>query len=179
MEITERLKEIILAETNVNIEAVTRERNTIELRALYYNLIKHFEPKITLSNIAESVNKNHATVINGLNNYDIYERFNNDLRDLRKLIIKQMESEKIQATTDRNILKLAIEQKDIKILQLELELELIKTELKTFKKTEYKAVKNIVNLLNEIKGTEHQQVMILRLEAIYDMNMKVIKQKGL
>jgi len=177
MEITERLKEIILAETNVNIEAVTRERNTIELRALYYNLIKHFEPKITLSNIAESVNKNHATVINGLNNYDIYERFNNDLRDLRKLIIKQMESEKIQATTDRNILKLAIEQKDIKILQLELELEIVKNKLSSFTKSEYNIINKLNELLIDIKDTELHDVMIIRLQAMYDMNIKVMKQK--
>jgi len=87
MEITERIKEIILKETDIDVSKNSRKHNIIEARALYFYLIKHFKPKMTLQEIADSVNKNHATVIHSLNNYTMYEKFNNDLRSLRNIII--------------------------------------------------------------------------------------------
>jgi len=177
MEITERLKEIILAETNIDITQETRKRNIIELRALYYTLIKHFKSKLTLTDIAESVNKNHATVLHGLKNYDMYQQYNDELRELKRVIIKQMQEENIEQTKDNKVLKLAIKQKDIQISQLELELELVKQKLDTFVKSEYDVINKLKELLDETKGTELHRTMIIRLEAMHDMNVKVMNQK--
>lgn len=176
MEITERLKEIILKETNIDITEQTRKRNIIELRALYYTLIKHFKPKLTLMEISESVDKNHATVIHGLNNYDMYEQYNDELRELKKLIITQMETENIEEKKDNKVLKLAIKQKDIKISQLEVELEIIKNKLDTFVKSEYEIVNKLNKLLNDTKETELHNTIQIRLEAMHGMNVKVMNQ---
>jgi chromosomal replication initiation ATPase DnaA len=98
MEITERLKEIILKETDIDVSKNSRKHNIIEARALYFYLVKHFKPKMTLQEIAESVNKNHATVIHSLNNYEMYEKFNRDLRSLRNIIVNQMDEENVLNT---------------------------------------------------------------------------------
>lgn len=177
MEITERLKAIILEETNIDITEQTRKRNIIELRALYYTLIKHFEPKLTLTDIAESVNKNHATVIHSLNNYKYYEMYNNDLKQLKKQIVKQMEEENILESEDKNALRFSIKEKNIEISKLELEIEIIKNKLSTFVKSEYDVINKLNKLLNDTKETELHNTMKIRLEAMHDMNVKVIKQK--
>ena len=177
MEITERLKEIILKETDIDVSKNSRKHNIIEARALYFYLVKHFKPKMTLQEIAESVNKNHATVIHSLNNYEMYEKFNRDLRSLRNIIVNQMDEENILNTENINELRLEIKKKNLRVSELEIQLEESNLRLNKLEKAayEYKIINNLNNLLNKTKDTEHHNVMILRLEAIYDMNMKVIE----
>ena len=177
MEITERLKEIILKETDIDVSKNSRKNNIIEARALYFYLVKHFKPKMTLQEIADSVNKNHATVIHSLNNYTMYEKFNRDLRSLRNIIVNQMDEENILNTENINELRLEIRKKNLRVSELEIQLEETNLRLNKLEKAayEYKIINNLNNLLNKTKDTEHHNVMILRLEAIYDMNMKVIE----
>ena len=177
MEITERLKEIILKETDIDVSKNSRKHNIIEARALYFYLVKHFKPKMTLQEIAESVNKNHATVIHSLNNYTMYEKFNRDLRSLRNIIVNQMDEENVLNTENINELRLEIKKKNLKVSELEIQLEESNLRLNKLEKAayEYKIIEQLNNLLNQTKDTEHHKVMIIRLEAIYDMNMKVIE----
>jgi DNA-directed RNA polymerase subunit L len=177
MEITERLKEIILKETDIDVCKSSRKHNIIEARALYFHSIKHFKPKMTLQQMADSVNKNHATVIHSLNNYEMYEKFNRDLRSLRNIIVNQMDEENVLNTEDNELLKLELKKRTLKISELQIKLEESDLRIKQMEKAryEYKIIEQLTNLLNETKGTEHQEVMILRLQAIYDMNMKVIE----
>jgi hypothetical protein len=177
MEITERLKEIILKETDIDVSKNSRKHSIIEARALYFYLVKHFKPKMTLQEIAESVNKNHATVIHSLNNYEMYEKFNRDLRSLRNIIVNQMDEENILNTEDNEELRLELKKKNLRVSELEIELQESNLRINKLEKAayEYKIINNLNNLLNQTKDTEHHNVMILRLEAIYDMNMKVIE----
>jgi DNA-directed RNA polymerase subunit L len=177
MEITERLKEIILKETDIDVSKNSRKHNIIEARALYFYLVKHFKPKMTLQEIAESVNKNHATVIHSLNNYEMYEKFNRDLRSLRNIITNEIDEENILNTEDNEELRLEIKKKNLRVSELEIQLEESNLRINKLEKAayEYKIIEQLNNLLNKTKDTEHHNVMILRLEAIYDMNMKVIE----
>jgi len=177
MEITERLKEIILKETDIDVSKNSRKHNIIEARALYFYLIKHFKPKMTLQEIAESVNKNHATVIHSLNNYEMYEKFNRDLRSLRNIITNEIDEQNILNTEDNEELRLELKKKNLRVSELEIQLEETNLRISKLEKAayEYKIIEQLNNLLNQTKDTEHHNVMILRLEAIYDMNMKVIE----
>jgi hypothetical protein len=132
---------------------------------------------MTLQEIAESVNKNHATVIHSLNNYEMYEKFNRDLRSLRNIIVNQMDEENVLNTENINELRLEIKKKNLRVSELEIQLEESNLRINKLEKAayEYKIIEQLNNLLNKTKDTEHHNVMILRLEAIYDMNMKVIE----
>jgi hypothetical protein len=132
---------------------------------------------MTLQEIAESVNKNHATVIHSLNNYEMYEKFNRDLRSLRNIIVNQMDEENVLNTEDNELLKLEVKKKNLRVSELEIQLEESNLRINKLEKAayEYKIINNLNNLLNQTKDTEHHNVMILRLQAIYDMNMKVIE----
>jgi hypothetical protein len=40
MEINEKIKELVLQQTNINVDDTTRTREQVEARSLYYTLIK-------------------------------------------------------------------------------------------------------------------------------------------
>jgi hypothetical protein len=107
----------------------------------------------------------------------MYEMYNDELKQLRSLIIKQIELENILQTNDNDSLKLNIKQKNIKISELELELEEIKQKLTTFEKSEYDIINKLKELLDETKETELHDLIKIRLKAMCDMNIKVMKQK--
>jgi hypothetical protein len=172
MDITDRLKEIILKETNIDINIDRRDRELVEMRALYYTILKDINKKYTLQEIGDSVNKNHATVIYGLKEFKNFRRFNNDLDDLYKKIYKYFDLQYEDGYKDNDKLVLDISDLMIQNNVLKEEIETIKAKQLKF---DYKIIEKLNNLLDKTKDTEHHNVMIIRLEAIYDMNMKVIE----
>jgi len=177
MEITQKIKEIIKQETNIDVSKASRKHNIIEARALYFNSLRYFNPKMTLQDMADSVNKNHATVIHSLNNYPMYERYNNRLKFLKQTIINQIDEDNILNTEDNELLRLEIKKKNLAISELEIKLEEKDLKINNLEKAryEYKVIEQLNNLLHQTKGTEHHELIILRLESMYDMNTKVIE----
>ena len=86
MEITEQIKDIILKETNINLIDKKRTNEMVEYRAMYYSLMKELKPRYSLKKIGDSVNKNHATVIHSLKMYPEFEKYNKELKVIRKRI---------------------------------------------------------------------------------------------
>ena len=74
-----RLKNIIELETGINVDIVSRKRNFVEARALYYKLLRDVLG-MTLQSIADTVKKNHATVLHSINNFDILLRYDEDMK---------------------------------------------------------------------------------------------------
>jgi len=87
MDITERLKEIILQETDTDINIRTRKKNTVEIRSLYCNILKELKPNRTLQSIGDTLDLNHASVIHSLKMYEVYSKDNKDLKKLKDIIM--------------------------------------------------------------------------------------------
>lgn len=173
MEITDRLKEIILRETNINIEEKTRRRKVVETRALYFFVIKKLEPKITLQKIADSLELNHSTVIHSLNNYSIYEKSNAELKNHRKEILRYFklddEINKDMSFTERNL--------NAEVYRLQEENELLKEtneklykESNKYKEFDFKIINKLNQLMVDTIGTEKNDLIQVRLDAFYHMN---------
>ena len=107
----------------------------------------------------------------------IKREYNNNLRMLKQTIIKQIDEDNILNTEDNEVLRLELKKKNLAISELELKLEEKDLKINNLEKAryEYKVIEQLNNLLNKTKGTEHQEVIILRLQAMYDMNIKVIE----
>jgi hypothetical protein len=74
----ERIKNLITIESGVDITERSRERDIVEMRAVYYKILRdvhHF----SLTRIANSIGYNHATVLHALNNYDAWSSFSNNM----------------------------------------------------------------------------------------------------
>lgn len=168
MDITERLKEIVLFETGIDVNKNSRKAIVVETRALYFKLLKEYNVTLTLEQIGETVNKNHATVIHSLRKYDMYEKYNSDLKYLKKIIRKQIDENNLKDTNDNQLLKLKIKKLKNNIDSLELKLQELEIKNKAIHK--YKIISNLENLMIETEGTEKQELIKVRLEAFYDMN---------
>jgi chlorite dismutase len=172
MEITERLKEIILQETNIDININSRKSNVIETRALYFKLLKQYNPFLTLEYIGDTVNKNHATVIHSLRKYNMYENYNNDLRNLRIIICRKIDEENLMNTNDNETLKIQLKKVKNNNALLEYKIEELELQLKQKSNSiyEHKIITNLNKLMTQTKGTEKYNLILIRLEAFYEMN---------
>jgi len=172
-QITLQLKKAIQEITGVDINEVTRKRETIEARAVYYKILKQIDKKKSLKSIGASVGKDHATVLHSLKNYDMFEQFNPTLKLFRKQIMQRLNyatPDILDMTKDELIQSLQID-----VMKLSGEIENLQetiTNLQT-PRNNYNIVNNIQQLLIETEGTEQWQIITERLQALYRMNKNI------
>jgi hypothetical protein len=172
MEITERLKEIIKQETNTNIDIRTRKRETIELRALYCNVLKELKPNKTLQSIGDTLELNHATVIHALKNYKMYEEYNPELKKFKRTILSYFTIDNEEELKELS----EIEKVKQQLYKLTFENDKLKKELKEQierPRHEYKIIDDLNNLMNNTKGTIQFDLIQQRLQAFYIMNNNI------
>jgi hypothetical protein len=171
MEITERLKEIILQETGEDINIKTRKKNTVEIRSLYCNILKQLKPHKTLQSIGETIDLNHATIIHALRMYEVYSKDNKDLKAIKDTILSHfIEVDKqIEELTETEALQQQIN--TLRFNNNELKNELKKQQ--QTKKYNYEIIENLNNLLEETNGTMQYEIINDRLQAFYRMNKNI------
>jgi hypothetical protein len=170
-QITKELKKVIQEITGVDINEVSRKREIIEARAVYYKILKQIDKKKSLKSIGASVGKDHATVLHSLNNYDMFEQFNPTLKLFRKQILQRLNYVKPEDILDIS--------KDEYIQSLQIDIMKLNDEIANLQETinkprnNYNIVNNIQQLLIETEGTEQWQIIIERLQALYKMNRNI------
>ena len=172
MEITQRLKEIIKQETNTNIDIRTRNRQTVEMRSLYCNILKELKPNKTLQAIGDTLELNHATVIHALKNYKMYEEYNPELKKFKRTILSYFTIDNEQELKELS----EIEKLKQQMYKLTFENDKLKRELKEQierPRFEYKVIDDLNNLMNNSKGTKQYDLIQDRLEAFYKMNNNI------
>ena len=170
-QITKELKKVIKEITGVDINEVSRKREIIEARAVYYKILKQIDKKKSLKSIGASVGKDHATVLHSLNNYDMFEQFNPTLKLFRKEILQRLNYASPEQILDMS--------KEELINSLQLDIMKLNDEISNLQETinkprnNYNIVNNIQQLLIETEGKEQQEIIIERLQALYRMNRNI------
>jgi len=172
-QITLELKKAIQEITGVDINEVTRKRETIEARAIYYKVLKQIDKKKSLKSIGASVGKDHATVLHSLKNYDMFEQFNPTLKLFRKQILQRLNyatPDILDMTKDELIQSLQID-----VMKLNDEIINLQETITNLQKprNNYNIVNNIQQLLIETEGKEQQEIILERLQALYRMNRNI------
>jgi hypothetical protein len=173
-QITKELKKVIQEITGVDINEVSRKREIIEARAVYYKILKQIDKKKSLKSIGASVGKDHATVLHSLNNYDMFEQFNPTLKLFRKQILQRLNYASPEQILDMSKDEL-INSLQIDIMKLNDEIANLQETITNLQKprNKYKIVNNIETLLLETEGKEQQEIIIERLQALYKMNRNI------
>ena len=173
-QITLQLKKVIQEITGVDINEVSRKREIIEARAVYYKILKQIDKKKSLKSIGASVGKDHATVLHSLNNYDMFEQFNPTLKLFRKQILQRLNYASPEQILDMSKEEL-INSLQLDIMKLTDEIENLQQTITNLQKprNKYKIVNNIETLLLETEGKEQQEIIIERLQALYKMNRNI------
>ena len=171
MEITERLKEIILQETGEDINIKTRKKNTVEIRSLYCTILKQLKPHKTLQSIGETIDLNHATIIHALRMYEVYSKDNKDLKAIKDTILSHFikVDKQIEELTETEALQQQIN--TLRFNNNELKNELKKQQ--QTKKYNYEIIENLNNLLEDTIGTMQYEIINDRLQAFYRMNKNI------
>jgi hypothetical protein len=171
MEITERLKEIILQETGEDINIKTRKKNTVEIRSLYCTILKQLKPHKTLQSIGETLDLDHATIIHALRMYEVYSKDNKDLKAIKDTILSHFikVDKQIEELTETEALQQQIN--TLRFNNNELKNELKKQQ--QTKKYNYEIIENLNNLLEDTIGTMQYEIINDRLQAFYRMNKNI------
>jgi hypothetical protein len=173
-QITLQLKQIIKEITGADINKVSRKREIIEARAIYYKILKQIDKKKSLQSIGASVGKDHATVLHSLKNYDMFEKFNPSLKLFRKEILQRLnytpEEQLINLSKDDLIQSLQIEIMKLTDENINLQEKIINLQTS---RNNYKIVNNIETLLLDTEGKEQQEIILERLQAVYKMNKNI------
>lgn len=173
-QITLQLKQIIKEITGADINKVSRKREIIEARAIYYKILKQIDKNKSLKSIGASVGKDHATVLHSLKNYEMFEKFNPTLKLFRKQIMQRLnytpEEQLINLSKDELIQSLQIEIMKLTEENINLQEKIINLQTS---RNNYKIVNNIEALLLETEGKEQQEIILERLQALYKMNKNI------
>ena len=166
MEITERLKEIIKAETNIDVTQNTRLREVVEARSMYCYLLKYLQPSSTLQYIGNTVNRNHSAIIHLLKTYPIIEKQNQELRNTRLKVLSYFETDE-EIVTEADLLRKQINELHFKILSLKEDLN----------KPQYSntTINKLNELMNKYEGTDNKTIITEKLEAFYKMNSNLTR----
>jgi chromosomal replication initiation ATPase DnaA len=102
-----------------------RTRELTQARAIYFKLARRFCNYASLSKIGKPVNRDHATVINGLKNYEIEATHDPYMNDVYQIIHNKLERKTI-IPTRQQIIDIKIEDLLRRVKQLEGKHELIR-----------------------------------------------------
>lgn len=76
------LKERINIFFKVDIEKKSRENNEVYARAVYYHICKILDPTMTTTSIANTVNRQHSTIVYTLNKFKIAYEYDKNFKQL-------------------------------------------------------------------------------------------------
>ena len=86
-----KIKELVKQEYGYDVDSPTRKREVVEARAMFYSILKNFS-NLTLAAIARTVDKNHATVLHGLKNFELWRKQNKYLEFAFKNVVYKLEA---------------------------------------------------------------------------------------
>jgi hypothetical protein len=171
LELNRKVKNLILSNTGVDINIDSRRRNIVELRGLYFTIIRSIDKKQSLQYLGSTVNRDHASVLHNLKKYSTHEKYNPMLRPLRYKITSLFTIDDEKEDDQDTYLKQIDFLKKINSKLIDRLND--KTEEELAKKEGYEVINNLNQLLLDTKGTELHDLMILRLKSIYSMNSKL------
>ena len=93
VEIKNKILNTIQKVTGVDITTKTRKYEFIEARMIYYKLLR--DRGYSLQEIGDTLDKNHATVLHGINVFNDIKDYDKDLREKYSAAIQLLAGEKI------------------------------------------------------------------------------------
>jgi hypothetical protein len=83
------IKDLLIKESGIDITERTREREVIEMRGLFFNVVRTLKPTASLNSMGRCVGVHHATVMHSIAMFDVYSKYNKDLNKLKEIITKR------------------------------------------------------------------------------------------
>lgn len=85
-----------------NLKIKDRSRDIYQARFIYFKLARRYCKYASLSRIGKEVNRDHATVINGLKKYDMEAKYDPYMGDIYDNIASKIDTEYIKPSRPEN-----------------------------------------------------------------------------
>lgn len=85
-----------------NLKIKDRSRDVYQARFIYFKLARRYCKYASLSRIGKEVNRDHATVINGLKKYDMEAKYDPYMGDIYDNIASKIDTEYIKPSRPEN-----------------------------------------------------------------------------
>ena len=85
-----------------NLKIKDRSRDVYQARFIYFKLARKYCKYASLSRIGKEVNRDHATVINGLKKYDMEAKYDPYMGDIYDNIASKIDTEYIKPSRPEN-----------------------------------------------------------------------------
>lgn len=146
---------------NLDIRDTTRKEEYVRARAIYYKLCRDLVPSARLEHIGSSVNRDHSSVSIALRKFDNDIKYDDKLKKEYILITDH----------DDELVK-----KDAVIFKLRSEIYDLQLQVSHFKVGNLDIeVLNKLNYLVSNVSVEDARGLLVKLDAIYNMNVNLIK----
>lgn len=122
-----KLKKIIKEQTEIDIDVVSRKRETINARKVYYKILR-ITTNVSCNTISKSVGKTHATVLHALKNFEWDYKTDKAFREMYDNIYS-VYTDGVEITKSDDIVEQNAKMQDI-ITKLQKEVEQLRSELK-------------------------------------------------
>ena len=76
--VTAYIKKVCVDYFEFDIAWNSRNRDYVLARCIFYKLCRKYDPRISLTDIGKTIGRNHATVYNGLNQFDNLWKYKQD-----------------------------------------------------------------------------------------------------
>lgn len=172
LELNEKIIDLILSNTGIDVRIDNRKREVVELRALYFVIVKIIDKKQTLELLGSTVNRDHSSVLHNIKKYKVHEKYNPMLKSLKHKILSfftvdgQKEDMQDSYSNQIDFLKRLNSKLIDRINQKQEEVKFIQSK-------GYEIIDKLNQLLLDTEGTELHELMKYRLEALYNMNSKL------
>jgi hypothetical protein len=83
------IKDLLIKESGIDVSKRTREREVIEMRGLFFNVVRTLKPTASLNSMGRCVGVHHSTVLHSMSMFDVYSKYNKDLEKLKEIITKR------------------------------------------------------------------------------------------
>ena len=145
----ELIKNLVQKEFKLQLKRKTRKREYVEARAMYYKLLRE-KNKMTFSDIARTLNKNHATILHGVSSLDDWIETDTNIKSIYNKLEQKVEDVKrkhpnkfYEVNTEKELYEIALEDMEKKYKELEMKYCFLLGQLKRYSRKSYERFKNL------------------------------------
>lgn len=155
----------------IDLSNKKRDNRHFRARAIFYKLCFNLTYKPTYQSIANSVGKNHATVIHSIRRFDIDIKYDKELQQMYNSLTSTFKDFQIDEVSISDLMIGISElKKEVRSLEIKLEEEKNKPPMVS----DYQEINLINDLMNKLDD-EERYLLSCKLEALYKLNKGKVK----
>lgn len=160
-----QIKEDVSEFFNLDLSSKTRDAKHFRARSVFYKLCFNLYYNPTYQAVGEAVNRDHATVIHSIRNWDNNLKYDYDMRKAYEALVNRYKNYGDMSFSD---ILIQINKKEEEVEKLKNEVDFLKNKNKD---SGFKEIDSLKQLLQDMSDDE-QASLRFKLDALYNLNKR-------